>query len=144
MERKWLCKTRTRLFLLTLAIGLGGVVALVDDEVLWPVVFAAGEVRLEDGLGAGSVSLEYVSMSNSVDSGGTYLLGINRSTGHVRNHSVASAPWVLGISERVVLRGGLREPDITAVSTEVARLERLSDILLDNDGATGGVDEPGA
>jgi len=49
---------------------------------------------------------------------------------------------VLGVAERVILGGGLGEPDITTVSTEVARLEGLSDILLDNDGTASGVDEP--
>lgn len=58
------------------------------------------------------------------------------------NHGVASAPWVLSVSERVVLGRWLREPDITTVATEVAGLERISNILLDDDGATGGVDEP--
>lgn len=74
----------------------------------------------------------------------TYLLGIDRGTRHVRDHGIASAPWVLGSSERVLLWRGLREPDVTAVSAEVAGLERISDILLDHDSATGGVDEPGA
>lgn len=32
------------LLALTLAISLGGIVALVDDEILWSVVFLAGEV----------------------------------------------------------------------------------------------------
>ena len=74
----------------------------------------------------------------------TYLLSIDRGTRHVRNHGIASAPWVLGSSERVLLGRGLWEPDVTAVSAEVAGLERIGDILLDHNGATGGVDEPGA
>jgi hypothetical protein len=60
----------------------------------------------------------------------------------VGNHGVAAAPWVLGVAERVVLGGGLREPDITTVSTEVTILESLGDILLDDDGTTGGVNQP--
>lgn len=36
----------------------------------------------------------------------------------------------------------LWEPDVTTVSAELARLESLGDILLDDDGTTGGVDEP--
>lgn len=71
-----------------------------------------------------------------------YLLGVDRSTGHVGNHGVASTPGVLGVAERVVLGRGLREPDITTVSTEVARLESIGNVLLDNNGTTGGVDEP--
>jgi hypothetical protein len=42
----------------------------------------------------------------------------------------------------VILGSGLREPDVTAVTTELAGLERLGDVLLDDDGTTGGVDEP--
>jgi hypothetical protein len=41
----------------------------------------------------------------------------------------------------VVDGGGLREPDITTVACEVARLEGLGDVLLDDDGTTSGVDE---
>jgi hypothetical protein len=74
----------------------------------------------------------------------TYFLSINRCTGHVGNHGIASAPCVLGIAERVILRSGLWEPDITTISAELAGLERFSNILLDYDGATGGVDEPRA
>jgi hypothetical protein len=44
---------------LALTVRLGRVVALVDDEVLGAVVLAAREVRVEDGLGAGGVSLDY-------------------------------------------------------------------------------------
>jgi hypothetical protein len=46
---------------LALTVGLGGVVALVDDEVLRPVVLATGEVLVEDGLGAVGVALVVVS-----------------------------------------------------------------------------------
>lgn len=58
------------------------------------------------------------------------------------NHGVASAPWVGGSAERVVPRSGLGEPDVTTVAAEVAGLEGVGDVLLDNNGATGGVDEP--
>jgi hypothetical protein len=51
---------------------------------------------------------------------------------------------VLGVTQRVVLGSRLGEPDITTVSTEVTALESLGDILLHDDGTTGGVDEPGA
>ena len=44
----------------------------------------------------------------------------------------------------MVLGSGLREPDITSVSPELAGLERIGNILLDDDGTTGGVDEPRA
>lgn len=114
-----------RLLLLTLAVGLGGVVTTVDDEVLGAVVELASEVALDDGLGAVGVAL----------------LGVQGGTRHVGDHGVAAAEGVLGSSENVVARGGLGEPDITTVAGEVARLEGGGDVLLDNDGATGGVDE---
>ena len=98
----------------------------MDDKVFRLVVEFAGEVRLQDGLGA-------VGIADLCVDGGTR---------HVGCRGVSTAPWVLGIAERVILGCGLGEPDVTTVSTEVARLERLSDIFLHDDGATGGVDEP--
>ena len=100
----------------------------MDDEILGPVVEAAREVAVEDGLGAGGVAL----------------LGVERGAGHVGDHGVAAAEGVLGVAERVVLGGGLGEPHVTAVAAEVAALESLGDVLLDDDGTTGGVDEPRA
>lgn len=41
----------------------------------------------------------------------------------------------------MVAGSGLGEPDITTVAGEVAGLESGSDVLLDNDGTTGGVDK---
>jgi hypothetical protein len=43
------------------------------------------------------------------------------------------APW-----ERV------KRTDVTAIAVEVAGLESLSDVLLNDDGAAGGVDEVSA
>ena len=60
------------------------------------------------------------------------------------NHGIAATPGVLGVAERVVLGGGLGEPDVAAVAGEVARLEGVGDVLLDDDGAAGGIDEVGA
>ena len=114
---------------LPLAIGLGGVVALVDDEVLGPVVVAAAEVRFEDGLGAGGVAG----------------LGVERGTRHVRDGGVSggAAPVLVGGgAERVVLGGGLGEPDVTAVAAKLAGGEGLGDVLLVDDGTASGVDEP--
>lgn len=113
-------------FLLALTVGLGGVITLVDDQVLRTVVLTAGEVAIQDVLGTVGVAD----------------LGIDGGTGHVGNHAVAATPGVLGVAERVVLGGGLGEPDVTTVATEVAGLEGLGDILLDDDGTAGGVDEP--
>lgn len=62
----------------------------------------------------------------------------------MRHHSVATAPRVLGVAERVVLRSGLGEPDVSAVAAQVAGLDGLGNVLLDDDGATGSVDEPRA
>lgn len=111
-----------------LAVSLGSVVTADDDEVLSPVVELAGEVGLEDGLGAVGVTL----------------LGVQGGAGHVGDHGVAAAEGVLGVAEDVVLGGGLGVPDVTTVSTEVAGGEGVGDILLDDDGTTGGVDEPRA
>ena len=58
------------------------------------------------------------------------------------DHGITSAPRVLGVAQRVVLGSGLGEPDITTVAAEVAVLERIGDVLLDDNGAAGGVDEP--
>lgn len=87
----------------------------------------AREVRIKDSLGTGSISG----------------LSIDRGTRHVRNGGVTAAPGgVRGGTERVVLRSGLDVPDVTTVTTELTRLESGSNILLDDNGATGGVDEP--
>lgn len=118
---------RLDLFLFSLAIGLGGIVALVDDEILRAVVFSAGEVALKDGLGASGISF----------------LGIDGCARHVRNHGVSASPGVLGSSQRVVSGSGLREPHITAIAVELTSAEGLGDIFLDDNGATSGVDEPG-
>ena len=118
----------SRLLLLALAVGLCGIVAALDNQVLGPVVVAAAKVRLENGLGARGVAL----------------LGIERCARHVRYHGVAATEGVLGGAQNVVPGCGLGEPHVATVAPEVARLERLSNIFLDNDGATGCVDEPRA
>lgn len=115
------------LFLLALTVGLGGVVTLVDNQVLRAVVLTAGEVAIE----------------NVLSTLGVADLGIDGCARHVGNHGVATAPRVFGVAERVILRGGLGEPDITTVSTKVAGLEGLGNILLDHNSTAGGVDEPG-
>lgn len=116
------------LLLLPLAIGLGCVVSLVHNQILGPVVLLSAKVTLQNGLGTGSVPL----------------LGIERRTGHVSDHGVSAAEGVLGVAEGVVLRRWLREPDVATVSAEVTGLESLGDVLLDDDGATRGVDKPRA
>jgi hypothetical protein len=59
-------RQRNRLLLLPLAVRLGGIVTLVHDEVLGSVVFTAGEVGVEDGLDASSISLIQVSKEITV------------------------------------------------------------------------------
>ena len=112
--------------LLALAVSPGDIVTLVDDQILRAVVLTAGEVAVQDVLGALSIAD----------------LGIDRGTRHVGDHGVTATPRVLSVAEWVVLGGGLGEPDITTVAAEVTRLEGLSNVLLDNDSATGSVDEP--
>lgn len=113
-------------FLLALTVGLGGILTTVDDQVLRAVVKATGEVAVQNVLGTVGVT------DLSIDGG----------TGHVGDHGVAATPGVLGVAERVVLGSGLGEPDITTVSAEVAGLEGLGDILLNNNSTTSGVDQP--
>ena len=88
----------------------------------------SAQIALQDRLGAVSVAL----------------LGVEGRARHVRDHGVAAAEGVLGVAERVVFRCGLREPDVAAVAAEVAALEGFGDVFFDDDGAAGGVDEPGA
>lgn len=114
------------LFLDTLAVSLGSVVTVLDNQVLRAVVVLARQVRLEDGLGTVGVAL----------------LGVERSSGHVGDHGVATAKGVLGVAQDVVLGGGLGEPHVTTVAAELAGLEGVGDVLLDDDGTTSGVDEP--
>lgn len=115
------------LFLVSLAICLGSIVTTNDDEIFRSVVVATREVALQDSLGAIRITL----------------LGIDRGTGHMGDHGVATTPWVLGSSERMILGCWLREPDITTVAIELAGLESFGDIFLDDNGTTSGVDEPG-
>ena len=117
----------SRLCLVALTVSLGGVVTLVNNQVLRSVVLTAAEVLLQNVLDTCSVSG----------------LGVNRCTGHVRNSCVATTPGgVRGVSEWVVLWSWLWKPHITTVTTELTRLESLGDVLLDHDGTTSGVDEP--
>lgn len=117
-----------RHLLAPLAIGSGCIVTLVDNEVLRLIVEAAREVAIQDSLGALGITD----------------LGINGATRHMRNSGIATTPWVLGITKGMVLGSGLREPNISSVASQVARLEGLGDVLLDDDGTTSSIDEPRA
>ena len=114
------------LFLRPLTISLGGIITTVHNQILRLVVVLAGEVALQNVLGADGVPL----------------LRIERGAGHVGDHGVAAAEGVLSVPEDVVLGGGLGEPDVAAVTAEVAGRKGLGDVLLNDDGAAGGVDEP--
>jgi hypothetical protein len=72
------------------------------------------------------------------------LLRIDRRTTHMRHHGISTAHGVLCVAERMLLGRWLWEPDVTAVAVQVTRLQGLGDVFLDNDGAAGGVDKPGA
>ena len=76
----------------------------MHNQILWSVVVLAGEVALQDRLGAISVSL----------------LSVERGTGHVGDHGISAAEGVLGVAEGVVLGCWLREPDVSSVAAEVA------------------------
>ena len=115
-----------RSFLVTLAVRLGRVVTFVHNKILWSVVLPPAEVTLQDVL----------------DAVGVALLRIDGRAGHVRHHGVPTAPWVLRVPQRVVLWRRLWEPDVAAVTAKMAALQRLSDVFLDDNSATGGVDEP--
>ena len=98
----------------------------MNNQILRAVVVTTGEVAVQNVLGTGSVAD----------------LSINGGTRHVGNHGVTTAPWVLSVTERVVLGSGLGEPDITTVTAEVTRLKSISNILLNDDSATSSVNEP--
>lgn len=97
----------------------------MDDQVLRSVVMLASEVAGKDSLGTVGIAL----------------LGIERGTGHVRDHGITATEGVHGGTQRVVAGSGLGEPDITTIASKVARLEGLGNILLDDNGTTSGVDE---
>jgi hypothetical protein len=88
----------------SLAVSLSRVVTTNANQILWSVVVSTREVRVQDGLGTGCISL----------------LRIDRCTAHMRHHCVSAAHGVLSVSERVVLWCGLREPHITTVAVQVA------------------------
>jgi hypothetical protein len=121
-----LVRTRSPAVLRAVSISLGSIIPINDNQILRTVIVLSTEVRLENRLGTLSISL----------------LRIKRGTRHVRNHGITTTEWVFGVSERVVLWCWLWEPDITTVTTEVAGLEGICDILLDDNGTTSSVDEP--
>ena len=114
------------LFLVPLSICLSGIVSVFDNQIFWSIIVSSREVRFKDILRTPCITC----------------LGINRCARHVRNHGIPAVHSILGVAKRVVFGGWLWEPDVASVTTEVARLESLGNILLDNDGTTGGVDKP--
>ena len=85
---------------LPLPIGLGGIIPILNNQILRPIIKSPREVRIQNILRPLRVSL----------------LRINRRAGHVRHHRIAAALGVLGIAKGVVLGCGLREPDVAAVA----------------------------
>jgi hypothetical protein len=59
----------------------------------------------------------------------------------VGDHGIATTEGVLGVTQRVLFGRGLGKPHITTIAGEVAGLESLCDILLDDNGTASGVDE---
>ena len=90
------------------------------------------------------MSAREVARENVLCSFGISGLCVERCTGHVSYHSVATLHSVLCGSKGVVLRRRLREPDITAVTVKMAALERRLNIFRYDDCATCGVDKVGA
>lgn len=90
------------------------------------------------------MALRQVAVEDCLDAVGVPDLRVDGGARHVGNHGVAAAEGVLGGAEGVVPGGGLGEPHVAAVAAEVALVEGVGDVLLDDDGAAGGVDEPRA
>ena len=116
----------TLLFLVPLSIRLSSIVSVFDNQIFWSIIVSSREIRFKDILRTPCITC----------------LSINRCARHVRNHGIPALHGILGIAKRVVFGCWLWEPDVASVATEVARLESLSNILLDNDGTAGGVDKP--
>ena len=114
------------LLALSLAIGLGGIITILHNQIFWSVIEATREVRIQNILCTVRVPL----------------LSIERGTRHMRYSSVSTTLGVLCISERVLFWCWLWEPDVTTVATKVAGLECFCYVFLDDDGASRSIDEP--
>ena len=112
--------------LLIVTVSLGSIMTVDTDDILGSVVLLSGKEDLKNVLGALGISS----------------LGVDRGTGDMGSHGVTGTVLVSHRSPWVVLGGGLGEPDITTVTSELAAGESLSNILLDTDGSSSGVDEP--
>lgn len=116
------------LLVIPLPIRLRRIFPILDNQILRPVIKPPTEVAVQDVLRALGIPL----------------LRVQARPAHVRHHGVAAAERVLGVAERVVFGRGLREPDVAAVALEVAGFDRFGNVFFDDDGAAGGVYEPGA
>jgi hypothetical protein len=114
------------LVLLVVTVSLGTVVTVDADNVLGSVILLAREEDLEDLLCSLGVSA----------------LGIDGSAGDMRSHGVSTTVLVSHGSPGMVLGGRLGEPDITTVSSDLAGLECLDNVLGNADGSSSSVDEP--
>jgi hypothetical protein len=75
----------------------------MNNQILRTVIVLSTQITLQDSLGTIGISL----------------LSIERSTRHVRNHSVSATEWVLGVTEDMILWCGLWEPDVSSITAEV-------------------------
>jgi hypothetical protein len=100
----------------------------MNNQILRTIIMLSTQITLQNTLRTITISL----------------LRIERGARHVRNHGVSASEGVLGIAERMVFWCGLREPDVAAVAAEVTGFESCCNILFYNDGAAGGVYEPGS
>ena len=99
-----LIRTTAPAVLRPITISLGGIITLINNQILRSIIMLATQITLQDRLGAIGISL----------------LRIERCARHVRDHGVSAAEGVLGVAEDVVFWCGLREPDVSSVAAEVA------------------------
>ena len=62
----------------------------------------------------------------------------------MRDCGIAAAKGVLRVAEWMLLRGWLREPDITAIALQMPGFQGFSNIFFYNNSTAGSINEPGA
>ena len=113
---------------LPLPISLSSIIPILTNQVLRPIIKSPREIRVENILRTLGISL----------------LRIERCSRHVRHSGVPTALGILCVSEGMVLWGWLGEPYVSAVATQVAGFHCCGDVFFYDDGASGGVYEPGS
>jgi hypothetical protein len=114
------------LVLFVVTVSLGTIMAVDTDDILRSVFLLARQKDLED---------LFVTLGGPA-------LGTNGSAGDTGSHGVSPAVLVSHGSPGVVFGGRLGKPDVSAVCSDLARLEGFGNVLGDADGSSGGVDEP--